>query len=91
MVAFSNSEQAKILHEFVDDLEQREGITNVPLSRPEIWAASQAIRDLLDGAAFRTDVSNAIDAAISPKTMTNAQKKRLFGRVIRALWLGEVS
>ncbi len=91
MSAFSNRQKAKILHEFVDDLKQREGITNVPLSRPEIWAASQAIRNLLDIGSFRTTVSDAIDTAISPNTMTNAQKKRLFGRVIRALWPGEVS
>ncbi len=91
MVALLNSEKARILHGFVDDLRERDGITDVPLSRPEIWAAAQAIQDVLDSGAFRTNISDEIDTAISPATMTNAQKKRLFGRVIQLLWPGEVS
>ena len=90
MVAFSNDEHAEILQNFLFDLRQREGITNIPLTRPQIWAASQSIRDTLDSGPFRTSVSNAIDTAISPATMTNAQKKRLFGRVIQALFPLEV-
>ena len=90
MAVLLNSEQATILHRFVSDIKKRDGVTDIPLSRPEIWAAAQAIRDVLDSAAFRTSVSNAINTAISPSTMTGTQKKRLFGRVIELLWLGEV-
>ena len=91
MAAFSNEDQAEISDKFVEDLRKRDGITDIPFSRPKVWAASQAIRDILDSATFRTTVSDAIDTALSPETMTSAQKKRLYGRVSQKLFPGEVA
>jgi len=90
MAAFTDAEQAVVQAEFVKDLRALD-TTDIPFSRPDIWAASQAIRDILDSSAFRISVSSAINAAISPNTMTNAQKKRLFGRVIQFMWRGETT
>ena len=90
MTAFTNAEQAVVQREFVKE-DIKPYTTDIPFSRPDIWAASQAIRDILDSPAFRTSISSAIDAAISPNTMTNAQKKRLFGRVIKFMWKGETA
>ncbi len=90
MANFSNAELATILRDAVKDY-RAAGVTDIPLSRPQLWAAIQAIRDLLDGAAFRNAVSGAIDTATSPVAMTAPQKKRLFGRVIQAMFRNEVA
>lgn len=90
MANFTNDEKARILHNTVDDIKTKDAISSIVYDRPKLWAAAQAIRDLMDAAAFRTSVSDAIDAAISPETMTNSQKKRLFGRVIEVMFGIEV-
>ena len=90
MANFSTAEKAALTQALRRDLKAN-GVPDIPYSRPVIWAAVQAIRDELDAAAFRISVSNAIDTAISPATMTNAEKKRLFGRVIEVMFAGEVS
>jgi len=53
--------------------------------RQVLNAAVQAIEDTLTGAAVQTALSNAIDVAISPATMTNAQKRALIRQAIAAL------
>jgi hypothetical protein len=53
--------------------------------RQTLNAAVQAIEDTLTGAAVQTALSNAIDAAISPATMTNGQKRALIRQAIAAL------
>lgn len=53
--------------------------------KPILNAAIQAIEDTLTGATVLTAISNAIDAAISPATMTNAQKRALMKHAIAAL------
>lgn len=85
MASFTNAEKVKILHRAVKDLEDKESIRDVPYTRPQLWAAAQAIRDIMDGAAFRTAVSDAIDDAIAPATMSAARKKRFFGRVLEVM------
>ena len=90
MTNFTNSEKASITQKLRLDLKAN-GVPDIPYSRPVIWAAAQAIRDELDDPTFRTTVSSAIDTAISPATMTNAEKKRLFGRVIQIMFPGEVA
>lgn len=90
MANFTNGEKARILYAIVADLKNREAVTDVPYTRPQLWAAAQAIRDIIDGAAFRTAVSDAVDTAIAPATMTAARKKRLFGRVVEAMVALEV-
>lgn len=91
MATFTDAQLGKITQAMVRDLRDRQGITDVPFSRPKVWAAYQAIRAVLDSAALRTSVSDAIDTAIAPETMTAAQKKRVFGRVIETLVSGEVA
>ena len=91
MAAFTDEELAGILRQCIRDIKDKDAVSNIPFTRPEILAAAQAIRDILDSAAFRTAVSDAINAAITPTTMTVAQKKRLFGRVIQAMFGGEVT
>ena len=91
MAAFSDEELAGILRQCIRDIKDKDGTNDIPFTKPEILAAAQAIRDILDSAAFRTAVSDAINAAITPTTMTPVQKKRLFGRTIQALFSGEVT
>ena len=91
MAVLTNDELAKLTHKLVKDIKTKDGISNIPYSRPKVWAAFQDIRDILDGAAFRNAVNSAIDTAIAPETMTVAQKKRMFGRVIELLFSGEIS
>lgn len=90
MAVFNNEELTEILRQVVGDY-RKAAVTDIPLTRPQIWAAAQAIKAVLDSAAFRTSVSNAIDTATAPATMTNAQKKRLFGRVIEQMFGEEVA
>lgn len=90
MAVLSDAERSAILHATIADFKRTEASTDIPLLTPDFVAAAQAIRDVLDGASFRTTISNAIDAAIAPASMTNAQKKRLFGRVIEQLYVTEV-
>ena len=90
MTVFSNDELVAVLHRVVRDYKAN-GVTDIPLSRPQIQGAVQAVREVLDSAAFRTAISDAIDAVISPETMTNSQKKRVFGRVIEKMFGGEVA
>ncbi len=90
MTNFTDAEKADVTQGTRVDLKAN-GVPDIPYSRPVIWAAAQAIRDELDSAAFRTTVSNAIDTAISPATMTNPEKKRLFGRVIQRMYPGEIA
>lgn len=52
--------------------------------RPVLNAAIQAIEDTLTGTAVQNALSSAIDAAISPATMTNAQKRALIKHAIAA-------
>jgi hypothetical protein len=49
----------------------------IPWSRPKVNAALQAVEDVFTGTALQTALSNAIDAAIAPGTMTAAQKRVL--------------
>lgn len=53
--------------------------------KPVLNAAIQAIEDTLTGATVQAAISNAIDAAISPATMTNPQKRALMKQAIIAL------
>jgi hypothetical protein len=53
--------------------------------RPVLNAAVQAIEDTLTGTAVQNALSSAIDAAITPATMTNAQKRALIKQAIAAL------
>lgn len=53
--------------------------------RPVLNAAIQAIEDTLTGTAVQNALSSAIDAAITPATMTNAQKRALIKHAISAL------
>jgi len=53
--------------------------------RPVLNAAIQAIEDTLTGATVQTALSNAIDAAIAPATMTNTQKRALIKQALAAL------
>lgn len=49
----------------------------VNYSKPQINAAAQAIEDVFTSGAVQNALSNAIDTATSPLTMTGAQKKAL--------------
>jgi len=85
MALFTDEERHRVTKDVLRDAIGG-GLTNIPWSRPEIWAAVQAIRDVLDSAAFRTSISTAIDSAVTSTPMTAAQKKKLFGYVIKHLF-----
>lgn len=91
MANFTNAEKATITQRVINDVKSKDSISDIVYSRSHLWTAAQAIRDLLDDSTFRTSVSDAIDTAISPQTMTNAQKKRLFGRVVEVMVGTEVA
>lgn len=61
--------------------EQKNGTTFATLLKGDLNAAAQVCEDFL--ANNQATVSNAIDAAISPKTMSAAAKKKLFAEVVR--------
>ena len=90
MAAFTDAEKGRIMRHIVRDL-KADGLSDIPYSSLDVRAAVQAIRDILDGVAFRNAVSGAIDTALAPNTMTGPRKKRLYGRVIQELFGGEVS
>ena len=84
MAVFTDAEKHDVTKQLLRYLKAN-GITDVPYSRPKLWDAAQAVRNLLDSATFRTAVSDAIDAAIVPETMTVAQKTRLFEFVVTTM------
>lgn len=46
-------------------------------TKAQINAAAQAVEDTFTGAAVQTAISNAIDAAAAPLTLTTAEKRAL--------------
>ena len=84
-------DKISVLRNLVSDYKQKDGIRSIPLSKDQIFAATDAIESVLNSAQFRQAVSGAIDGAISPESMTPAQKKRLFGRVIEQTFKGEIT
>ena len=59
--------------------------TGIAFQRAVLNAAIQAIEDTLTGTTMQTALSQAIDAAIAPATMTNPQKRALIKQAISAL------
>ena len=90
MGIFTTAESVAISHQCERDIKDL-GKSDIPYTRPMIQGAVQAVRNILDSNAFRTTVSDAIDTATSPLVMTNAEKKRLFGRVIERMFRIEVA
>ena len=90
MTLYTDAEQGALQQATVRDIKTVEGISSIPYSRPQLWAAAQAVRDVLDGAALRTALSTAIDAALPPAPpMSNAAKKRFVARLAKRLFAGE--
>jgi len=89
MANFTNPELATITHKVRRDLKGN-GVTNIPYSRTQAWAAFNGIKGVLDSASFRTAVNNAITSAIAPETMTAAEKSRVFSRVMEEFLKGLV-
>ena len=63
----------------------RQGAQNgsPPWTKPQINAALQAIEDTMRGATVQSALSQAIDAAVSPLSLTAGHKKRMFGEWAR--------
>jgi len=53
------------------------------LSKPQLNAAMQAVEDILVGAALQSAISNAINTATSPITLSVTEKRRLVAFVLR--------
>ena len=53
------------------------------LTKPQLNAAAQAVEDILVGAALQTAISNAINAATSPVTLSAQEKRQLVAYVLR--------
>lgn len=82
MAILTGQELDEIRHGYTKPLEFTGGVSH---RRPVLNAAIQAVEDTLTGATVQTALSNAIDAAITPATMTNAQKRALIKHVIASL------
>ena len=52
-------------------------IAAITVTKAQINAAMQAVEDTFGGAPLQNALSDAIDTAIAPATMTNAQKRQL--------------
>lgn len=89
MADFTNAELATITHKVRRDLKDS-GVSNIPYSRTQAWAAFNGIKGVMDSAAFRTAINNAITTAISPETMTVAEKNSVFSRVMEEFLKGVV-
>lgn len=74
MAVLTPTEKDEIRQAFAKPLEFNGGVV---WSKSALNAAIQAVEDVLTGAQAQTAISNAIDAAIAPATMTNAQKRAL--------------
>jgi hypothetical protein len=81
MADFTNEELATITHVLRRDLKSA-GVQDIPYSRTQVWSAFNAIKAVLDGAAFRTAINDAITTAIAPETMSAAEKNGVFKRVL---------
>lgn len=82
MAVLSPQQLDEIRQAYAKPLEFAGGVSH---RRQVLNAAIQAIEDTLTGVAVQTAISNAIDAAISPATMTNGQKRALIKQAIIAL------
>lgn len=89
MADFTNEELAAITHKVRRDLKGN-GVSDIPYSRTQAWAAFNGIKGVLDSASFRTAINNSITTAISPETMTTAEKGRVFSRVMEEFLKGLV-
>lgn len=82
MAILTSQQLDEVRQAYTKPLEFNGGVSH---RRQVLNAAIQAIEDTLTGTTVLTAISNAIDAAISPETMTNAQKRALMKRAIAAL------
>lgn len=82
MAVLTPTQLDEVRQAYAKPLEFNGGVSH---RKPVLNAAIQAIEDTLTGATVQTAISNAIDAAISPTTMTNGQKRALMKQAIVAL------
>ncbi len=82
MPILTGQELDEVRHGYTKPLEFNGGVAH---RKPVLNAAIQAIEDTLTGATVQAALSSAIDAAITPATMTNAQKRALVKQAIVAL------
>lgn len=89
MTDFTNSELATITHKVRRDLKSN-GVSDIPYSRTQAWAAFNGIKGILDSGQFRAAINTAITSAIAPETMTTTEKSRVFSRVMEEFLKGLV-
>ena len=62
-----------------------EKLGTVDYSKPQIYAALQAVENTLTSLSAKTAISNAINTATAPKVLTAAQKREIVKSVIITL------
>lgn len=82
MATLTPAQLDEIRQAYTKPLEFNGGVSH---RKPVLNAAIQAIEDTLTGTTVQTALSSAIDAAMSPASMTNDQKRALMKQTIIAL------